>query len=183
MSRRNFDFLSNEFLADINAIPDAQKPGFTAFAACIARAMLFSVLTILALYLIGFAVNDTAHFSNSQIAIFGLVFVFFEEQSRWIFASTADNAARASLVFLFLIVIVENVAFSIGNSSKPIDFAFFRAGSILVHAVNAWLCFISTDMSFRKKIATFAAALTLHFLMNIGGSEVLGKFLARVFSA
>lgn len=182
MATYKLDFLTSEFALGVNSIPDKRNPGLIAFAVCVARATLLSLLALVVLYFLGFAVESAGHFNAQQLTVFMIAFVLFEEQGRWIFASSAEQPRRACIVFLLAIVSVESIGFYLGSRTSLFNFILLRFGSIMVHSINALICLASIRKPFLKKLAYFSAAIALHTAMNMGVSERLGTFLISTFS-
>ena len=174
---RNFDLLSADCRYSINWIPSATNPGVLSFLMAIARAYALSVLCIAALYPI-YKGQATYSFGAAEVSLFTFIFVIFEEQARWVYASRAATPAAANAKFAILIIVIESIGFGLGSKGQLSDFAAVRAGSMIVHVINAILCTYSlTSRAHFKRYGLFALAVLAHLFMNLAGSARLFDWL------
>lgn len=172
------DFLSIDFIFRMNWISNPAKPGVFDFFLVTFRSVILAWLTFFIIYLIWYKGSGVHEFDRTEFTWFIFIYAFFEEQSRWVFSSAADNKARSCLLFFLSIVVLETLLFWI--TSKEIaffDYIKIRTGSIIVHAVNTWLCYTSNKHEPVKRFFLFFVAISIHCLMNIYGIHFLTEIL------
>lgn len=174
----NFDFLSVNFIFKINWISNPSKPGVFDFFVTIARSVAFAWIVFFIVYSVKYKNSGAREFDGAELTAFVFVYAFFEEQSRWIFSSMADSTRRACLLFFFLIVATETSSFWILSPGENFfEYMKVRTGSVIVHGVNAWICYASTTGNVARKILLFSCAVIFHCFMNVYGNRVLAESL------
>jgi hypothetical protein len=174
----NLDFLSMDFIFRINWISNPSKPGVFDFFVVTIRSVAFAWITFFIIYSIWYKGSGIREFDLIEFTWFIFVYAFFEEQSRWIFSSAAENSVRSCLIFFFLMVTLETLLFwVISQEVGFFDYIKARVGSIITHAVNTWLCYVSNRYNFVKKFFLFSIAVSFHCLMNIYGIHFIVETL------
>lgn len=172
----NFDILSQKFFAKLNFIYDPASPGIVDFIICIARAALLSYAALALLYVYKYSGRSNFNFDNSEVSIFSIIFIFFEEQARWIYSSSAENKMKSSAKFFLFIVLYESILFYVSSPIGVVDFLLTRSGSVIVHFVNGAIALFSFWRNLLKKYMIFIFAIAFHFYMNLQGSSAIIKF-------
>jgi len=177
-SNMSFDFLSANFLFNLNWISNPSRPGVFDFFFTIARSVVFAWIVFLFLYLVEYRSSGVREFSRMELAGFVVVYALFEEQSRWIFSSVADNPGRACTIFFIFIVVAETTSFwMLSPRVDFVDYIMVRSGSVIVHGINAWICYMSMKCNFKRKIILFSVAVAFHVYMNYHGARALAELL------
>ena len=176
--RKELDFLSVDFLYGINSIPSKADPGLTAFAVTFFRANAFTLLVVFALYFVKYRSISNYTFSSVEVIFFSTIVIFFEEQGRWIFSSQSLSPKKSCALFALLLISLESIGFLMSGRVALQEFFAFRGGSICVHSLNAYICALSVESSFSKKILFFGLAVAFHLFMNSYGSNALFLLLS-----
>lgn len=112
----------------------------------------------------------------------GLIAVFFEEQSRWMYSVYSENIVKSQIQFAIMGILLES--FGYWNYKNPLPIHIYlavRAGSVIVHSINSLLCVYSFRLNKLMRIIVFIIAIFLHFYMNKYGTELLFSALEPEF--
>lgn len=166
-STHRYDFLAADFFSNLNWIPQRRDPRLVAFLYVVIRSVVLTYVVLILYYLAIYAWRNSLNFSASEVFLFSISFVLFEEQARWIFISDADSKLKSSVRFFVYIVIFETMAFYVSSTAELLDYLAIRSWSVMVHAVCGLMSLKFVAAALRVKVPVFFLAVLFHVLMNM----------------
>lgn len=168
----SIDLLADRYYAD--AFGNRAHKGILLFFRLLIIRCFF--LTTLLTIVLSYLFKEIGVGKEISVHILVLVAALIEEQARWLFTRYSRSTPWSVVQFSLMAITVESIGYYSGGATLY-TYGIFRLSSILVHAVNAGICFISFRLSQSKRLALFFLAVAFHVYMNTIGWKAIVDYL------
>lgn len=149
----------------VNWLPFYESPGVVTFLYAFVR---MNFLIWIPIFIVAAPFYFSDNFGSLQKIGYPLViwFVFWEEQTRWLFASNSSHPIRSAVTFFILIVAAENMLFWTSFEGEFSSFLYGRIPSIIIHAFSTLVLISSLKCDRIRLFFGFLIALFSHSIFN-----------------
>lgn len=161
-----------------NYVPESREARNILFFFVFVRTILITFIVIFAIYPVFYIFDNTGDFGAKEAIFFSFIFVFFEEQSRWLFTASGENKGIEAYRFAILFTITESFVYYLGNEYGILDFLMARLSSSLMHLINSTICYLSFLYFTEYRVVLFLFSILIHMFFNLYLAGTINAMIA-----